>query len=78
MRPYHAYIIVGKDGSLLAAQAGCVFRFGWPRKVKYSANWCKVKHKIARVHERIANSRYDFLLTQTSTALSKNHAIIVL
>ena len=46
------------------------------RKVKFSANWRKVKDKIARIHERIANSRNDFL-HKTSTALSKNHAMMV-
>lgn len=46
------------------------------RKVKFSANWRKVKNKITRLHERIANTRHDFL-HKASTLLSKNHAMIV-
>ena len=30
------------------------------RKVKGSSNWQKLQHKIARLHERIANTRKDF------------------
>jgi putative transposase len=46
------------------------------KKVKFSANWKKQKQKLACLHERIANARQDFL-HKTSTAISKNHAMIV-
>jgi len=46
------------------------------KKVKFSANWKKQKQIITRLHERIANSRLDFL-HKTSTQISKNHAMIV-
>jgi putative transposase len=47
------------------------------RKVKFSNNWHKQKKKITRLHQRIANVRADFL-HKTSTAISKNHAVVVL
>lgn len=47
------------------------------RKVKRSNNWIKQKRKIARLHARIADVRNDFL-HKTSTAISKNHAVVVL
>jgi putative transposase len=47
------------------------------RKVKFSNNWYKQKQKITRLHQRIANVRADFL-HKTSTAISKNHAVVVL
>lgn len=46
------------------------------KKVKFSANWKKQKAKINRLHERIANARYDFL-QKASTAISKSHAMVV-
>ena len=46
------------------------------KKVKFSANWKKLKKKIARLHERIANARHDFL-HKVSTQISKNHAMVV-
>ncbi len=46
-------------------------------KVKFSANWHKQKQKITQLHSRIAQVRNDFL-HQTSTAISKNHAMIVM
>jgi putative transposase len=47
------------------------------RKVKRSNNWKKQKRKIAKLHARIASVRNDFL-HKTSTAISKNHAVVVL
>ncbi|MCD8515795.1 MAG: transposase [Burkholderiaceae bacterium] len=44
--------------------------------MKFSANWQKLKKKIARLHERIANARHDFL-HKVSTLISKNHAMVV-
>jgi putative transposase len=47
------------------------------RKVKYSQNWRKQKTRIAKLHEKIARIRTDFL-HKTSTTISKTHAMIVL
>ena len=47
------------------------------RKVKYSQNWRKQKARIAKLHEKIARIRNDFL-HKTSTTISKTHAMIVL
>jgi len=46
------------------------------REVKFSQNWKKQKARINRIHTTIANCRHDFL-HQHSTAISKNHAVIV-
>jgi IS605 OrfB family transposase len=46
------------------------------RKIKFSANWRKIKTKISRLHTRIANCRHDFL-HKFSSYLSKSHAMIV-
>jgi putative transposase len=45
-------------------------------QVKFSTNWKKQKKKIARLYERIANARHDFL-HKVSTLISKNHAMVV-
>ncbi len=45
--------------------------------VKYSQNWKKQHHRIAKLDSRIANCRRDFL-HQLSTETSKNHAVICL
>lgn len=47
------------------------------RKQKFSQNWYKAKKRVARIHERIANVRKDFL-HKTSTEVSKNHAMVAL
>lgn len=47
------------------------------RKVKFSENWKKQKQKIAQLHIRIADARNDYL-HKTSTAISQNHAVVVL
>ncbi len=47
------------------------------RKVKGSNNWKKQKRKIAKIHARIADVRNDYL-HKASTAISKNHAVVVL
>ena len=46
------------------------------RKVKFSANWQKLKAKIGRCHQKISAVRHDFL-HKLSTTLSKSHAMIV-
>jgi len=46
-------------------------------RVKFSANWKKQKAKITRLHQRIAEIRKT-VLHQVSTAISKNHAVVVL
>ena len=47
------------------------------RKTKFSKNWQKAKRKINKLHTTIANIRRDYL-HNTSTAISKNHAMIVI
>jgi putative transposase len=46
------------------------------RKVKFSNNWKKAKARVQKIHARISNVRRDFL-HQATTALSKNHAVVV-
>lgn len=46
-------------------------------KTKFSNNWKKQQIKIQKIHAHIANTRKDFL-HKASSAISKNHAIIVL
>ena len=45
------------------------------RRVKFSSNWYKQKLKVARDHEKIANTRADYL-HKLSTDIVKNHDII--
>ena len=45
------------------------------RKQKFSKNWGKAKAKVQKLHSMIANVRRDFL-HKTSTAISKNHALV--
>lgn len=47
------------------------------KRVKFSANWQKLKVKIQRLHRTIANVRNDFL-HKTTTIISKNHALVVI
>ena len=47
------------------------------RKVKFSNNWKKQKHKVSKVHIKIADARNDFL-HKTSTTICKNHAVVML
>lgn len=47
------------------------------KKQKFSANWKKLKQKITRLHRKTARCRADYLHKST-TALSKNHAMIVI
>ncbi len=47
------------------------------RKVKFGANWKKQKARITKLHHRTANVRNDFL-HKTTTAISKNHALVVI
>jgi len=44
-------------------------------KTKFSSNWKRQQKKIARIHERIANQRADFL-HKISTDISKSHAMV--
>ncbi len=46
------------------------------KRVKFSANWQKLKVRIARLHQTIANVRKDFL-HKLSTTICKNHALVV-
>jgi putative transposase len=45
------------------------------RKQKFSKNWVKAKAKVQKLHSTITNVRRDFL-HKTSTAISKNHALV--
>lgn len=45
------------------------------RRKKRSSNWHKQRIKVARLHEKIANARKDYL-HKISTAIVKNHDII--
>lgn len=45
------------------------------RRTIGSANWYKAKVKVARIHEKIANARKDYL-DKISTEIVKNHDII--
>lgn len=47
------------------------------RKVKFSCNWKKAKAKVTKLHQTISHVRKDFL-HKTSSAISKNHAMIVI
>ena len=46
-------------------------------KVKFSANWQYQQTKVRKLHTTIAHVRNDFL-HQTSSTISKNHAMIVM
>lgn len=46
------------------------------KREKFSANWNKLRLRICRLHQKIANIRNDFL-NKITTAISKNHAIVV-
>jgi putative transposase len=45
------------------------------RRTIGGANWCKAKIKVARIHEKIANARKDYL-DKISTEMVKNHDMI--
>ena len=45
------------------------------RKTKFSNNWKRAKARVQRIHSRIGNARRDYL-HKTSTAISKNHAMV--
>ena len=47
------------------------------RKVKFSNNWYKQKTKVAKIHNKIKNSRLDFL-HKLSTELVKEHNAIAI
>ncbi len=50
---------------------------GMARKIKFSNNWKKEKTKVQKLHGKVMNIRRDYL-HKTSTAISKNHAVIVI
>ena len=58
-------------------RALCKAQQSLARKVKRSSNWSRQKRKIAKLHARIGNARADYL-HKASTAISKNHAVVVL
>jgi len=45
------------------------------RKQKFSSNWKKAKAKVSKLHSKIASVRRDYL-HKSSTAISKNHAMV--
>ena len=45
--------------------------------MKHSANWKKAKTKVQKLHTRITRVRQNFL-HQSSTAICKNHAVVVM
>jgi transposase len=47
------------------------------RRVKFSKNWNKAKDRVNSSYHKIRNIRSDFL-PKTSTAISKNHAVVVI
>jgi len=47
------------------------------RKKRFSSNWRKQKLRVAKIYEKIANARRDFL-HKVSTEISKNHALIIM
>lgn len=47
------------------------------RKVKFSKNWQKARNQVSKLHSTIAHIRKDYL-HKISTAISKNHALVVL
>ncbi len=47
------------------------------KRTKFSANWNKLKKRIQRLHRKITDVRNDFL-RKTTTAISKNHAVVVI
>ena len=47
------------------------------RRVKFSQNWQKAKARVKSAYRKIANMRDDFL-HKTTTAISNNHAVVVI
>lgn len=47
------------------------------RKQKFSRNWAKAKARVQKIHAKAARTRRDFQ-HKASTAISKNHAIVVI
>jgi putative transposase len=47
------------------------------RKTVGSANWNKQKQKVAKVHEKIANAREDFLQKTTTMLVNENQVICI-
>ncbi|WP_308428101.1 RNA-guided endonuclease InsQ/TnpB family protein, partial [Oceanisphaera arctica] len=45
------------------------------RKTKFGRNWKKAKARVQRIHARVGHARRDYL-HQTTTAISKNHAMV--
>jgi putative transposase len=70
-------VIAPKNSFKQLSQKLAVAQRRLKHKVKFSANWNTQKQKITKLHSRIAQTRNDFL-HQTSTPISKNHAMIVM
>lgn len=47
------------------------------KKEEGSNNWYKIKHKLARVHEKVANIRKDFLHKLSTKLICENQTIVV-
>jgi putative transposase len=47
------------------------------KKEEGSNNWYKVKNKLARVHEKVANIRKDFLHKLSTKLIRENQTIVV-
>lgn len=47
------------------------------RKTRGSSNWNKMRIKVARMHEKIANQRYDFLHKLTTDLINKYDVIVI-
>lgn len=69
LRPLHSFRKHEKKLAALQRKAA--------KRVKFSANWRKLKARIQRLHRKIANVRNDFLHKAT-TSISKNHALVVI
>ena len=67
--PLHSF---RKHGKKLAA-----LQRKMAKRVKFSANWRKLKARIQRLHCKITNVRHD-VLHKATTSISKNHAVVVL
>ncbi len=47
------------------------------RQKKFSENWRKTRNRIAKLHQKIARTRHDFL-HKLSSKISKSHAVVAL
>jgi putative transposase len=70
-------IFEAKNSFRNKAQRLARYQRAMSRKTKFGKNWNKTKRKITKLHTTIANIRRDYL-HKTTTAISKNHAMIVI